>query len=90
MKRIPAAVLAVAAMVASASAAWSQEGEKERKIREEAMKERIEALEKKQSEGITWTAKDGPNCRSATWFRLLPSGGRGNWSRDSSAGIARC
>src|SRR5262245_17266983 len=65
MKRIPAsAVLAVFAMVVGASSAWSQEGDKERKIREEAMKERVESLEKKAQEGISFTNSNGLKFKS--------------------------
>jgi phosphate-selective porin OprO/OprP len=66
MTRIPAsAVLAVAIMVVGASAAWAQETDKDRKIREEAMKERVEALEKKSQEGLTWTNSNGLKFKTA-------------------------
>jgi phosphate-selective porin OprO and OprP len=72
MMRIPAAVLAVAAILAAAVAARAQDDEKARKIKEEAMKERMEALEKKVS-GIqeskdplvTFTANNGLKFKSA-------------------------
>lgn len=62
--RIPAAVLVLSAFLASAAAAWGQEDEKAKKIREEAMKERVDALEKKAQEGITWSNSNGLRFKS--------------------------
>ena len=70
--RIPAAVLAVTALISMAATATAQDDEKARKIKEEAMKERMEALEKKVS-GIqeskdplvTFTANNGLKFKSA-------------------------
>ena len=60
MNRIPAsAVLAVAIMVVGASAAAAQDPEKDRKIAEESMRERVDALEKKSQEGVNWTNSNG-------------------------------
>src|SRR5687767_7514221 len=47
MMRIAAAVLTVAAMVASASNAMAQDPDRERKIEQEALEERLKALEQK-------------------------------------------
>lgn len=65
MKRNAAAVLAVAAMLAWASPARAQEeDEKAKRMREQAMRERVEALEKKAQEGITFTNSNGLKFKS--------------------------
>ena len=64
MMRIPAVVLVVTAFLASAAVAAAQDDEKARKIKEEAMKERLEAVEKKVNEGVTFTASNGLRFKS--------------------------
>ena len=66
--RIPAsAVLAVTAILASATTAMAQDpdDEKARKIKEEAMKERMEAVEKKVQEGVTFSNSNGLKFKTA-------------------------
>src|SRR5689334_12752673 len=67
MKRIPAAVLAVALIVglASAARAQGQEDERTRKLREDSMKERLDALEKKVNETVTFTNNNGLKFKTA-------------------------
>src|SRR5262245_1187576 len=68
MMRIPAsAVLAVTAILASATTAMAQDpdDEKARKIKEEAMKERMEAVEKKVQEGVTFSNNNGLKFKTA-------------------------
>src|SRR5262245_36311572 len=73
MKRIPAAVLAVAAMVASASVVRAQDDEKARKIREQSIEERLKALEQKtqavpldsKDPVVAFTANNGLKFKSA-------------------------
>src|SRR5688572_18154888 len=63
--RIAAAVLVVTAMCGAASEAWAQQDEKERKMREESMKERLDAVEKKVQEGVTFTNNNGLKFKTA-------------------------
>lgn len=73
MKRIPAAVLAVAAIVASASAARAQDDEKARRIKEQSVEERLKALEQKtqavpldsKDPVVAFTANNGLKFKSA-------------------------
>ena len=62
--RIPAAVLAVTAFLASAAVASAQDDEKAKRIKEEAMKERLDAVEKKVQEGVTFSANNGLKFKS--------------------------
>ena len=64
MNSIPAVVLAIAAVVGSATAAWAQDPDQDKKIRDEAMKERVDALEKKQQEGVSFTNSNGLKFKS--------------------------
>ncbi len=70
--RIPAAVLAVTAILASAAVASAQDDDKARRIKEQSMEERLKALEQKTQSVpldskdpiITWTANNGLKFKS--------------------------
>ena len=63
--RIPAAVLVVTAMWGAASTAWAQQDDKEKKMREESMKERLDAMEKKVNDSVTFWANNGLKFKTA-------------------------
>ncbi|HZL72209.1 MAG TPA: porin [Planctomycetota bacterium] len=63
--RIPAAVLVVTAMWGAASTAWAQQDDKEKKMREESMKERLDAMEKKVNDSVTFSANNGLKFKTA-------------------------
>ena len=64
--RIPAAVLVVTAMWGAASEAWAQQqDDKEKRMREESMKERLDAIEKKVNDSVTFSANNGLKFKTA-------------------------